>query len=242
MPALPLVLVLSLSLVHVFAGRIRFLSETPRSRWLSIAGGVSVAYVFVHILPDLEHHRSRLQETVAAALPAATYHVYLLALLGLVVFYGLERLARRSRARAGGSGDAPTTAPVFWIHITSFAIYNALIGYLMVHREVPGTRSLVFFFLAMATHFLVNDYALRRDHKERYHRYGRWLIAATVVAGWATGMVSEVNELVLASLFAFLAGGVILNVLKEELPEERESAFFAFAAGAFSYAALLVFT
>lgn len=44
----------------------------------------------------------------------------------------------------------------------------------------------------------------------------------------------------LAALFAFLAGGVILNVLKEELPEERESRFSAFAGGALLYAALLL--
>jgi hypothetical protein len=41
-------------------------------------------------------------------------------------------------------------------------------------------------------------------------------------------------------LFAFLAGGVVLNVLKEELPEERESRFWAFALGAASYTALLL--
>jgi hypothetical protein len=41
-------------------------------------------------------------------------------------------------------------------------------------------------------------------------------------------------------LFAFVAGGVILNVLKEELPEERQSKFWAFALGAAIYAALLV--
>jgi hypothetical protein len=37
-----------------------------------------------------------------------------------------------------------------------------------------------------------------------------------------------------------MAGGVILNVLKEELPEERQSKFWAFALGAAIYAALLV--
>ena len=41
-------------------------------------------------------------------------------------------------------------------------------------------------------------------------------------------------------LFALLAGGVIMNVLKEELPEERESCFWALALGAAVYAALLL--
>ncbi len=41
-------------------------------------------------------------------------------------------------------------------------------------------------------------------------------------------------------ILAVLAGSVILNVLKEELPEERESRFCAFAVGAGTYAALLL--
>jgi hypothetical protein len=34
--------------------------------------------------------------------------------------------------------------------------------------------------------------------------------------------------------------GVIMNVLKEELPQERKSRFWAFAVGAGAYAAILL--
>ena len=50
---LPLVAAVTLALVHLLAGGLRFLRGTPRSVWLSAAGGVSVAYVFVHVLPEL---------------------------------------------------------------------------------------------------------------------------------------------------------------------------------------------
>jgi hypothetical protein len=43
-------------------------------------------------------------------------------------------------------------------------------------------------------------------------------------------------------LLALLAGGVILNVMKEELPEERESRFWASATGSAVYATLLLLT
>ena len=52
----------------------------------------------------------------------------------------------------------------------------------------------------------------------------------------------DVPPLAVAALFAFLAGGIVLNVLKEELPEERESHFSAFALGTGLYAALLLAT
>jgi hypothetical protein len=44
---------LLLSLVQVVTPSQRFLEGTPRSVWLSVAGGVSVAYVFVHLFPEL---------------------------------------------------------------------------------------------------------------------------------------------------------------------------------------------
>ncbi|GAB4378144.1 MAG: hypothetical protein Kow00121_29340 [Elainellaceae cyanobacterium] len=202
---------------------------------------MSVAYVFVHILPELNQHQQEIAGSVAVELTFLENHVYLIALIGISVFYGLERLAKVSRERnQKTSGEDTTEGGVFWIHIISFAIYNALIGYLMVHRESPGIASLVLFAIAMSLHFIVNDYGLRQDHKKSYDQVGRWILAAAIILGWAIGMGTRIDRAALAILFAFLAGGVVLNVLKEELPEERQSRFWAFALGAASYAVLLL--
>jgi TRAP-type C4-dicarboxylate transport system permease large subunit len=122
----------------------------------------------------------------------------------------------------------------------SNGFYNALIGYLLLHREQTGLLSLLFFTGAMALHFVVNDYGLRENHKHQYDRIGRWILAAAIIIGWVIGSATEIHQAAIAVLFAFLAGGVVLNVLKEELPEERESRFWAFALGATVYTALLL--
>ena len=124
--------------------------------------------------------------------------------------------------------------------MASFGVYNALIGYLLLHREVPGTTSLVFFATAMALHFVVTDFGLNEDHRHRYRAIGRWLLVLALGAGVALGAVTELSRATIAVLVAFLAGGVILNVLKEEVPNERQSRFWAFAAGMAAYAALLL--
>jgi len=228
--------------IHLFASQLRFLNTVPRSRWLSIAGGVSVAYVFIHILPELSEGQEEFKQIgETGIIRYLEHHVYLLALAGLAIFYGLERMAKlsRQRNRKAGRGDS-TSAGVFWLHIASFAVYNALIGYLLLHREEQTVQSLFFFFFAIGLHLVVNDNSLREHHKRNYDRLGRWILSAAVFVGFLIGLVTEIQALALAALFAFLAGGIILNVLKEELPEERESRFWAFALGAAAYAALLV--
>ena len=235
------VLALAMAYIHTLGGRLRFLHVVPRCTWLSIAGGVSVSYVFVYILPRL----ARSQELVnLAGLLKMRYvesHVYVLALIGLTAFYGVERAAKsaRNRNRQAGQGDHAGQA-VFWLHMSSFSVYNFLIGYLLVHREAPGLFGLALFFVAMSLHFLVNDFALWTDHKDTYRELGRWILASAVLAGWMVGIFTQIHELALAALFSFLSGGVLLNVMREELPEDRDSRFWAFALGAAVYTIVIL--
>ncbi len=240
-PLLALLAAVALALIHVGAGRLRFLSYVPRSRSLSFAGGVSVAYVFVHLLPELNDAQASLSRAAPELALLAERHVYLIALLGLATFYGLDALALRSRHHhQSASGQDRTGPAVFAIHIGSFALYNALVGYLLLHRESATDTALLLYAVAMALHFLVNDAALRHHHRQRYDTIGRWVVAGAILAGWGLGFATEIHEAAIATLVAFLAGGVILNVLKEEVPRERQSRFSAFAAGLALYAAVLL--
>ena len=176
-----------------------------------------MAYVFAHLLPQVAAGQEALAEVGAARLVVGEGHVWLLALLGLVVFYGLERAALVSRA---DDADDEPSAGVFWIHMASYGLYNALIGYLLTHGEAQTGTERGLFWVAMALHFCVNDAGLRAHHRDTYDRVGRWGLAAAVVAGTAVGLGTAVHPAVVAGLVAFLAGGVVLNTLKEELPEE----------------------
>ena len=236
-----------LAAVHLIGGRLRFLDRLPRSRWLSVAGGVAVAYAVVHLLPELAEVHATLAERAGGSAWAAEHGGYLVALLGLATFYGLERLAARSSAPAGGSdrpdrddGHGRPPAGVFALHVGSYAAYNLLFGVLLVDREDRTARGLTLFAAAIALHFVVNDHGLRAHHPVLYPKFGRWLVAAAVPCGWAVGAFVPVPEAALDGLLGFLIGGVLLNTFKEELPAERQSRYWAFAAGCGAYAAVLV--
>ena len=232
-----LVAAISLAVLHLFAGRLRFLGGIPRSRWLSTAGGISVAYVIVHLLPELAEYQVLIGGSATAPTGWSERHVYVLALIGLVTFYGVERVSRGG-VHADPQGTALETgfSRAVALSFGTYALYNAAIGNLLVRRE----RGVALFALAMGLHFLVTDYGLREHHGHAYERFGRWFLSAAIVTGAVVGYAIEVPEVVVGLLIAFVGGGTILNVLKEELPTERESRFGAFFAGAAGYTVLLL--
>lgn len=229
------------ALIHLFAKKLTFLDKVPRSRFLSVAGGIAVSYVFVHLLPDLNEHQRELENSLASdSLSFLESHIYLMAMVGLTVFYGLERMVKTSKKDKDEAGKEKAKPGVFWIHIGSFFFYNALIGYLLITSDFSGLSGMFFYFLALAVHFVTNDFGLRENHEEVYDKYGRWLLSIAVLVGWVTGAFLEVNEFFISFILAFLAGGIILNILKEELPEERRSSFGAFLTGIIGYTLLLL--
>ena len=206
---------------------------------------MSVAYVFLHLFPELHEAQEHIEQNEPWAQRFLQHHVYLVALVGLAVFYGLERSvvsAKREQVKVDRQHAEKQKPPmgIFWLHIGSFALYNALIGYILFQREEGPTEEMVLFTIAMALHFLVNDFGLLEHHRSNYKKYGRWLLVLALVTGWTVGYVKEMSETVVFGLMAFVGGGVIMNVLKEELPEERESRYWAFALGAGVYATLLL--
>lgn len=222
-----------LALVHLLGGRLR-LPAVPRSAVLSAASGVSVAYVFVHLLPEVAATGRHLEDTDLGVL--LEHWEWVLALAGLLVFHGLELHLQRVRAdddRSAGDRDG-------WLHIAAYGAYAALVGYLLLEQALVEEGSLLFFSAAMALHFLVNDHGLREDHGPLYEHRGRWLLAGAVIVGHVVSLVLRLPEAAVGFPLAFLAGAIVLTVLKEELPEDRQSRPLPLVVGATLYTGLLL--
>jgi hypothetical protein len=207
---------------------------------VSVAAGVSVAYVFVDVLPELAAQHETFRKAAGEGLLFAEQRIYVLALLSFVALYGLEHMVLASRERRREA--APEAAdPGYWLHLGGFAAYSALIGYLLVERAGRGPLALAVYGLAMALHFLIVDHSLREEHGRVYDHGGHWVLAASVLAGWVAGATTPLSEVVFARLFAVLAGGVVITSLRAELPGEREGRFWPFCLGAAAYTVLLLF-
>lgn len=219
-----------------------WLERIPRRYWASLAGGVSIAYVFVEFLPELVEAQEAFDESAAPWIVFFERHVYVLALLGLILFYGLEKLAVGSRARNRQGGGLDCTGPgVFWVHVSGYAVYNALLGYLLQHSIEEWVLCLLLT-IALALHLAISALNLREHHKGSYDQVGRWILAGSLITGWVLGQISALDILTLSIVIALVAGVLILTVLNEELPSERESDFWSFLGGAAVFTSLLLLT
>jgi hypothetical protein len=225
---------LLLASVYVFGHRLRLRSH--RRWWVSVAGGVSVSTIFIDLLPEISDRQAKFS--------AGAYHgtslfpeqaIYIAALLGFVLFYGLEYLVAASVSPEGKPG-----AVFSLFRVTAFAGYSSVIAYLLVHEVWDGAASLVLYALAMAFHLLIVDYSLSEGHYGLYESHGRWILASAVLAGWAAGIFTSIPEQWLARITGFVSGGVIMNTLVVELPEGRGGRFWPFVLAAAAYALVLI--
>ena len=229
---------LAFAFVFLAGGRLHPLRWLVRDRRtiVSFGAGMSAAYVFVHVMPELQGMRRVL---VASALWRPHFEgmlIYFVALVGFLVFYGLDHL--RNRLRGHGAPDEGGSA--FLVHIGGFSAYVLLMAYLLVHDVEGGRVSTPIFALAIAFHFLAVDHLLRSEHGAAYDRLGRYILAGMAVAGWGLGLLVALPELVLALAMAFISGAIIMNSALMELPTEKDGRFLPFVAGGILYGLMLL--
>ena len=209
-------------------------------RWVSAAAGVSVAYVFVDLLPELAAQNDVIVHAAGKQALFAEQRVYILALFSFVILYGLQYFVLGRRAAPADRRAQPAVGAWCALHVAGFALYSGLIGYLLVERA-GNYLALTLYTVAMALHFLIVDHALTDEHGASYQRIGRWILAAGVLAGWLVGELAPLSEVNVARLFAVLAGGVVITSLRAELPDQTRGQFWPFCLGAVSFALILLF-
>ena len=97
-----------------------------------------------------------------------------------------------------------------------------------------------FYATALGVHFLAVGHDLYRHYGERYIRQGRYLLSGGILIGGFFSRFVELPTHIEAMLFAFVAGAMILNIVKFELPADRNLHFRTFVLAVVCYGGLLL--
>lgn len=209
-------------------------------RFLSFSAGVSVAYIFVHVLPALHAIGEYHMRSPGHSMLFPEHGAYLWTMAGFLAFYGLETMAGAQSApqgQAAGTGVAAPQRP--GLHVGGFALYAWILTYMMAWTGKDGL-ALVLFAAAMGLHLFTVASNLGAQYRELYRRRGALLLALASLAGWGAAVTLELPVAWVLNLVAFVMGGVVVNAAIAELPREKGGRYWAFVAGAASYTALLL--
>lgn len=237
---IPIALCIAFVMIHFFSIYIS-LPETSLRRFVSFTAGVGIAYVFIHLWPQVAHTQALAEQEIHwLEGHILHYALYIVALFGLTVFYTMDRLIARAYETEDITNPNLIDSYIFWAHMAFFSLYNAMIGYLLTHME-DTSISILLFFIAFALHFITNDWGLRHHHESVYDQYGRYILSFSIIFGFVLGVFTDFPDYFIGSVEAFVAGAMTLNVVKHELPSEREGNLEGFLLGILLAGLLFVF-
>ena len=209
-----LLVALIIGTAHVVAPRVSKLRKHPE-RQSAFSGGLSVAYVFLHLIPSLDAS----QDVVGP-------RIYFVALLGFVIFYGLDVLFQPSKR------THPTKYHAYlWVYF----LYDGLLVFTL-GSELPAAPILTLVFaVALALDVLSTDIELQAEYGARFVKSGRLVLLAGVAGGYALSLIRQPHPLVVDILAAALAGFMMFSTFSRQFPTSRNKKFRAFLAGLLTF-------
>lgn len=216
--------------IHLFANSAKILGWIWHGRFLSFASGISFAYMFVDLLPAVEKGQPILKEAFGEIIPYFDKHAYLIALFGVLFYYGLHSQNPSPEYKQRN----------FWMATGGYLIFNFLVGASLSDSRNPDIQPIALFTIALGMHYFVADHNKKKDDLVLYEKWARWWLAGALFLGYFVGLYTHIPDAVVTVAVSFLAGGVFLNVLRYELPKREQLGFFYFTAGALIYTAILL--
>jgi hypothetical protein len=211
-----------LAAIHLFANRPKILGWVWRGQFLSFASGVSLSYVFVDLLPALEKGEPVLKRTFEQVVPFLELHSYLIALLGILFYYGVQSRVPSQKHQ--------------WLPISGYLLFNFFIGASLSDSSNPEIQPVTLFTIAIGLHYFIRDHLAKISKNKLI----LWSLISSLFAGYLTGYIARIPDSVTAIGISFVAGGILLNIFHYELPKQEKTGYFWFVCGALLYTAILL--
>lgn len=215
--ALMLGIVLALS--HYFSDR--FPIHRHRNNVLSFAAGISITYIFLHLLPG------SIPEAYGRSL-------FLSMLLGFSIFHLIEKHTYRHRTKR-------RRHEIKEVHTAAFFVYHLIIGIVLVGLASTNLLSGFLFFVPIMLHSAISSASLKELHRSvKENVAAKSLLSVSPIIGIILGFYVALSSNAYNLLLGFVAGAMLYIVIRDELPSGRKGRPVYFVAGILLYMLLLV--
>ncbi len=234
--------VLFLLLIHWSFPKIRKLDIFDNSILNSIAGGLILGYVFLHILPSLIFNIGDLKEQASSHFLSdeknLLFVIFMFVLAGFTILYTLEKIAYDHVRQNKEAGTV-----VYAAHIGILMYLSFSIALIMPIISQNSFSSLILFTTIMACHFILEDHSMIYNFPTRFTNIGRYIVMGGIVLGWLIGNFFTPYHYTFITTFmnAFLAGALILTTTKTEFALLEGRSHFPTFIASLSVKAAVVF-
>ena len=210
----------------------------------SFSSGLAVAYVMIILIPEYQVFNDQVT--------FGWINAYKLSLFGLIAYKGIQHycllIAKKSAESMGEWGFVKSRQEEkllgFRVSTAVFAVYASLIlltlPYQFGHLHGPADKLL--YLLTFVMHLGFNVLGLFEENEKHYRRLVPPVVFSVLTAALVLTLFNLLPTALLLGCLSVLAGIILYNVFKNELPSAETSSFAWFAIGVFIFVTVDGFT
>ena len=206
---------LLLGVVHFFSEKLKPEEGPKHYRIVSFAAGISIAYLFLDLLPH----------TYEAAIHLKNW-VFLFLLLGFTIFHLTEKFIYQH------SEQNKLDRELNEVHSISFFVYYFLVGIVLRDRIQVNALEGVVFMVPITLHAGLSTASLARIHGEiRETAWIKTILSLSTLLGVIFGAIVYVPHILNNIFVSFIAGVLLYILVKEFLPDKEKGQPLFFIIG-----------
>jgi len=216
---------LLLGLIHFYSEKLKPPEGENRYRVISFAAGISIAYLFLILLPHTYERAGYLKN-----------FVFIFLLLGFVLFHLAEKLIYKHADRKKLAKELKE------VHSISFFFYHFMIGIVLYDIVLASPLEGILFFIPIGLHAALSTASLSQIHGDIRESIGiKILLSLSTILGMTFALIVPIPDILDNILVSMIAGLLLYIIVKEFLPEKDLGQPLFFLSGILLFTGFYIF-
>ena len=212
------------ALVHFSSDKIHKYKRY-KNEIMSLAAGISLAYLLLFLLPELYRGVETIQKLL-----------FVFVLIGALSFHLVEKYIYQH------SKKNKIIEEISVFHSLSFFVYHFVIGVVLVNLLQTNILTGTLFLLPILSYIAVGQVSLKEIHAKVTEKLAvKVLLSFSTLIGIIEAIFLPLPTKVFYSLLGFIGGAMLYHVMRENIPAENGGDGLWFLLGAFLYTLLIMF-